>query len=54
MRAMTAVVLDINLSPDGFVGEHLRAWATGREAHRAPKPPDTAQHHCRQAVEGYQ
>ena len=54
VRAVTAVVLAINLSLDGFIGEHLRESATGPEAHRASKPPDTAQHHCRQAVEGYQ
>jgi dihydrofolate reductase len=53
---MTAVVLDINLSLDGFVaavgstaeqplgdeGERLRAWATGPDADRAPKPAATA------------
>jgi hypothetical protein len=54
VRAVTAVVLDINPSLDGFIGEHLREWATGPEAHRPSKPPATAQDHCRQAVEGYQ
>jgi dihydrofolate reductase len=53
---MTAVVLDINLSLDGFVaasgsteeqplglgGERLREWATGSDAARAPKPPSSA------------
>lgn len=53
---MTTVVLDINLSLDGFVaapgstteqplgdgGERLRAWAAGTDADRAPKPATTA------------
>jgi dihydrofolate reductase len=53
---MTTVVLDINVSLDGFVaapgstsdrplgagGERLRAWASGRDAARAPKPASTA------------
>jgi hypothetical protein len=56
VRAVTAVVLDINLSLDGFVaaegsrpgqplgdaGERLREWATGPDAYRAPELPDTA------------
>jgi len=56
VRAVTAVVLDINLSLDGFVaaegsrsgqplgdaGERLGEWATGPAAHRAPKPSDTS------------
>lgn len=53
---MTTVVLEINLSLDGFVaadgstaeeplgvdGERLRAWATRPDADRAPKPATTA------------
>ena len=53
---MTAVVLDINLSLDGFIaaeggrsgqplgdgGDRLRAWATGPDADRAPRPAGTA------------
>jgi dihydrofolate reductase len=53
---MTTVVLDINVSLDGFVaahgsttenplgvdGERLRGWATRPDADRAPRPPSTA------------
>jgi dihydrofolate reductase len=53
---MTAVVLDIDLSLDGFVaavgctaekplgddGERLGAWVCGADADRAPKPATTA------------
>jgi hypothetical protein len=55
MTAST-VVFDVNLSLDGFIaaeggrpgqplgegGDRLREWATGPDAHRAPKPAGSA------------